>query len=133
MHPSKSTARKCGRMGFASRFVYANEPVHRALCRRECVSAGTFVEPFRHVDHVRNTNLCEIVRPRRARSRLHLSMATRPEYYSVLGVDRKADIKEIKRAYKRLAMRNHPDINKEPGAKVLCSHCPECPRFIQSA
>eukprot|EP00286_Rhodomonas_abbreviata_P005143 CAMPEP_0181328634 /NCGR_PEP_ID=MMETSP1101-20121128/22841_1 /TAXON_ID=46948 /ORGANISM="Rhodomonas abbreviata, Strain Caron Lab Isolate" /LENGTH=122 /DNA_ID=CAMNT_0023437577 /DNA_START=285 /DNA_END=650 /DNA_ORIENTATION=- len=44
-------------------------------------------------------------------------MAARQDYYGILGVDKKADEKEIKRAYKRLAMRNHPDINKEPGAK----------------
>jgi hypothetical protein len=45
-------------------------------------------------------------------------MATKRDYYSVLGVDRKADTQDIRRAYKRLAMKNHPDINKEPGAKV---------------
>ncbi len=45
-------------------------------------------------------------------------MATKQDYYSVLGVDRKADTQEIRRAYKRLAMKSHPDINKEPGAKV---------------
>jgi hypothetical protein len=44
--------------------------------------------------------------------------ANRKDYYSILGIDRKADDKEIKRAYKRLAMRNHPDVNKDPGAKV---------------
>ena len=50
---------------------------------------------------------------------VQLSMAAnRKDYYSILGIDRKADDKEIKRAYKRLAMRNHPDVNKDPGAKV---------------
>lgn len=33
------------------------------------------------------------------------------DYYSILGVDRKADAKEIKKAYRKLARKYHPDIN----------------------
>src|SRR5687768_217504 len=34
------------------------------------------------------------------------------DYYSVLGVARNADDKAIKTAYRRLARKHHPDVNK---------------------
>ncbi|CUX76658.1 Chaperone protein DnaJ [Candidatus Tremblaya princeps] len=39
------------------------------------------------------------------------------DYYSVLGVDRGCSDADIKRAYRRLAMRYHPDRNKADGAE----------------
>ncbi|WP_019509170.1 molecular chaperone DnaJ [Pleurocapsa sp. PCC 7319] len=39
------------------------------------------------------------------------------DYYQILGVSRDVDKDELKRAYRRLARKYHPDVNKEAGAE----------------
>ncbi len=43
-------------------------------------------------------------------------MASKRDYYEVLEVDRNASKEELKRAYRRMARKYHPDVNHEEGA-----------------
>jgi molecular chaperone DnaJ len=43
-------------------------------------------------------------------------MATQRDYYDILGVDRGASDADIKRAFRRLAQRWHPDVSRDAGA-----------------
>ena len=45
-------------------------------------------------------------------------MSDATDYYEVLGVDRTATSDDIKRAYRKLARKHHPDINKDPASEA---------------
>ena len=46
-----------------------------------------------------------------------VTVCAEQDYYSVLGIDKKADKQAIKSAYRQKARKFHPDVNKEPGAE----------------
>ena len=57
-------------------------------------------------------------------------MAVKRDYYDVLGVPRDADDAEIKRAFRRLAQRHHPDVDKDDGAETRFKELNEAYRIL---
>jgi molecular chaperone DnaJ len=59
--------------------------------------------------------------------------APQRDYYEVLGVQRDADQKTIKDAFRRLALQYHPDRNKEPGAEARFKEIAEAYAVLSDA
>jgi molecular chaperone DnaJ len=58
---------------------------------------------------------------------------TERDYYEVLGVSRDADEQEIKKAFRRLARRLHPDVSEEPDAEVRFREISEAYEVLSNA
>jgi len=59
-------------------------------------------------------------------------MATKRDYYDVLGVDKKANTTDIKSAYRKLALKWHPDKNKETNAEEKFKEINEAYEILSS-
>ena len=57
-------------------------------------------------------------------------MAVKRDYYDILGVPKDADEAEIKRAFRRLAQRHHPDIDNGDGAEERFKELNEAYRVL---
>ncbi len=55
------------------------------------------------------------------------------DYYATLGVTRGASVEEIQRAYRGLARKLHPDVNKEPGSAEKFARVQEAYEVLRDA
>jgi molecular chaperone DnaJ len=60
-------------------------------------------------------------------------MAEKRDYYDVLGVDRTATEADIKRAYRGMARKYHPDVNREPHAEERFKEINEAHEVLSNA
>ena len=57
--------------------------------------------------------------------RAPIAVSPTDDPYSILGVSRDASDKQIKQAYRKLALRSHPDVNKAPDAEAIFTRIAE--------
>lgn len=60
-------------------------------------------------------------------------MTTKRDYYDILGVSKTASSSELKSAYRKLALKWHPDKNKEPGAEAKFKEINEAYEVLSDA
>lgn len=60
-------------------------------------------------------------------------MSSKRDYYEVLGVDRSATPEEVKKAYRQLARRYHPDVSGESNTEALFKEVNEAYEVISDA
>ncbi|XP_068668967.1 uncharacterized protein [Aristolochia californica] len=78
-----------------------------------------FTSPLLNQEGGSSGNFLQINRSREKRKKkiTHLRVSPKESPYDVLGVSPSATSEEVKRAYRRLALKFHPDVNKEANAQ----------------
>lgn len=71
---------------------------------------------FNGSDNMRRPNFVNVAKTRRTRIPM-IFCSTSDDYYEVLGLKEDADTQAVKRAYRRAALKNHPDVSDAPDAR----------------
>ncbi|KAG8245170.1 DnaJ sub B member 9 [Homalodisca vitripennis] len=64
---------------------------------------------------------------------VELTMQSKRDYYEILGIDRDAKPKEIKKAFRTMAAKYHPDKNKDPDAEEKFKEINEAHEVLMNA
>ncbi|EWM26083.1 chaperone protein [Nannochloropsis gaditana] len=77
-------------------------------------------------------------RPRRAAQRvgaiaMRVKFDVKKDYYARLDIEKSASLNDIKRAYRRLALQTHPDVNKAPDAAETFKQVCEAYKVLSDA
>jgi len=62
-----------------------------------------------------------------------ISIMEYKDYYKIMGLDRSASQDDIKRAYRKLARKYHPDVSKEPDAEIKFKELGEAYEVLKDA
>ncbi|XP_062231213.1 chaperone protein dnaJ 49-like [Phragmites australis] len=86
--------------------VTCQDKTRKDQSRENPKTSKEYVGPF-NVDHGYTEENVRVVQDIRKKK----------DYYAILGVERRCSVEEIRKAYRRLSLKVHPDKNKAPGAE----------------
>ncbi|GFQ02261.1 chaperone protein dnaj [Phtheirospermum japonicum] len=101
-------------------FIFCNSNYQSSLKFKTLGFSGSVFPTLKTISRVPNYYNFKSTRRRRFAPFVAAAAAQRtssPDYYKVLNVSKNATLQEIKAAYRSLARKYHPDMNKGPGAE----------------